>query len=209
MVQVRAEMMDSTEKFPDNTFEFPRAIATSEDVSKLVLQNLDSASILSHEDFSHSLVNFFSRLPSGNCCFPLAPANLQLGNQVKVTALKYPAISFCNSFRSSKSIRNKGFDAFFQRFGSGFNRPAPINGVFFARQHDGLKKYRKVLGGGFRGSQIQCPSFALKPKPESISEQNVCAGAKQRMKTWTSCIPIKRTPKPFRHRGLRDPGFVG
>ena len=98
MIQVRAEISDITEKFSNNTLEFPRTIAASDEFPKIIFQNLYPAAILTYKDFPCGLINIFSGLSSGDVGFPSSSSDLQLGNEMEVVALKNPSILFRNPF---------------------------------------------------------------------------------------------------------------
>jgi hypothetical protein len=92
MVQGRTEMADITEKLSNDASHLPWTVTTSHEGAQMVFQRLDAAAVLEHEGLPHGLIDFLSRLPSGNGCFPSSATHLELGDQMKVAALENPAI---------------------------------------------------------------------------------------------------------------------
>ena len=98
MIQIRAEISDITEEFSNNASKFPRTIAAFDEFPKMIFQFFHPAAILERKNLSCRLIDFFSCLSSRNGGFPSSPSDLQLGDEMEMTALKNPSILFRNPF---------------------------------------------------------------------------------------------------------------
>jgi hypothetical protein len=128
------------------------------------------------ESLMNHLIDIFPDAPTLEGYSFVAPLNLELYEQMKMTELKDPSFVLGNALHALKIVDYECADSSTWFLRDGGEDFSPSIGSLFARKEHGIQKDRYLASTRFEGCEIQDPGLVLKMKPKPIGQQSQRTG---------------------------------